>query len=137
MKIYFYKRLKSQAPRFLTSFFSLWHHGGCQRPFPFLWCELYLTTISVEPKILAEFVPLKLKVCSLYHENLFIQKVKVISTHLLSIWTAIIGIFDILQFEISSWIFSLVWIGKKIQFEILISWPKFVIPAVRTFTWCW
>ena len=33
-----------------------------------------LTTISVEPKILAEFVPLKLKTCSLYHENLLLQK---------------------------------------------------------------
>ena len=27
--------------------FSLWNHGGCQRPFPFLWYERYLTTIGV------------------------------------------------------------------------------------------
>ena len=37
---------------------------------------------------------------------------------LLSICTEILGIFDILQFEISSWIFFLVWTGKKFQFEI-------------------
>ena len=39
-----------------TNFFSLWHHGGCQRPFSFLWYECYLTTTPVEPKILSEFV---------------------------------------------------------------------------------
>ena len=27
----------------LKFFFSLWHHGGCQRPFLFLWYECYLT----------------------------------------------------------------------------------------------
>ena len=43
-----------------------------------------LTTISVEQKILGEFGLLKLKTCSLYHENLFIQKVKVISTQVLN-----------------------------------------------------
>ena len=37
---------------------------------------------------------------------------------LLSICTGILGIFDILQFEISSFIFFLVWTGKKFQFEI-------------------
>ena len=31
-------------------FFSLWHHGGCRRPFPFLWYECYLTTIVSETK---------------------------------------------------------------------------------------
>ena len=46
-------------------------------------CE-YLTTISTEPKILWEFGLQKLKTCSLYHENLFIQKVKVISTQVLN-----------------------------------------------------
>ena len=44
----------------------------------------YLTTISTEPKILWEFGLQKLKTCSLYHENLFIQKVKVISTQVLN-----------------------------------------------------
>ena len=29
----------------LTFFFSLWHHGGCQRSSPFLRYECYLTTI--------------------------------------------------------------------------------------------
>ena len=43
-----------------------------------------LTTISTEPKILWEFGLQKLKTCSLYHENLFIQKVKVISTQVLN-----------------------------------------------------
>ena len=37
---------------------------------------------------------------------------------LLSICTGILGFFDILQFEISSLIFFLVWTGKKFQFEI-------------------
>ena len=45
---------------------------------------LNLTTISTEPKILWEFGLQKLKTCSLYHENLFIQKVKVISTQVLN-----------------------------------------------------
>ena len=35
------------------------------------------------------------------------------------IWTWILGIFDILQFEIFCWIFFLVWTGKKIQFEVV------------------
>ena len=43
------------------------------------YCQ-YLTTISTELKTLWEFCLQKLKTCSLYHENLFIQKVKVIST---------------------------------------------------------
>ena len=43
-----------------------------------------LTAISTEPKILWEFGLQKLKTCSLYHENLFIQKVKVISTQVLN-----------------------------------------------------
>ena len=43
-----------------------------------------LTTISTEPKILWEFGRQELKTCSLYHENLFIQKVKVISTQVLN-----------------------------------------------------
>ena len=34
----------------------------------------YLTTIPIEPKILTEFEVLKLKTCSLYHENLLLQK---------------------------------------------------------------
>ena len=45
---------------------------------------MHLTTISTEPKILWEFGLQKLKTCSLYHENLFIQKVKVISTQVLN-----------------------------------------------------
>ena len=45
---------------------------------------IHLTTISAEPKILWEFGLQKLKTCSLYHENLFIQKVKVISTQVLN-----------------------------------------------------
>ena len=56
MKIYLYKSLKSSGPRFLTTFFQ------------FLW----------------DFVLLKLKTCSLYHENLFIQKFKVISSQVLN-----------------------------------------------------
>ena len=43
-----------------------------------------LTTISTEPKILWEFGLQKLKTCSLYHENLFIQKFKVIRTQVLN-----------------------------------------------------
>ena len=43
-----------------------------------------LTTISTEPKILWEFGLQKLKTYSLYHENLFIQKVKVLSTQVLN-----------------------------------------------------
>ena len=52
----------TSLPRFLTDFFSLWHHGGCQRPFPFLYYGFLL-----------EFEVLKLKTCSLYHKKLFIQ----------------------------------------------------------------
>ena len=33
-----------------------------------------LTTIPVEPNILGEFGLIKLKTCSLYHENLLLQK---------------------------------------------------------------
>ena len=48
MKIFFYKSLMTCIPRFLhIFFFSLWHYGGCQRLFPFLWYECYLTTIPV------------------------------------------------------------------------------------------
>ena len=43
-----------------------------------------ITTIPVEQKILTKFGLLKLKTCSLYHEILFIQKVKVISTQVLN-----------------------------------------------------
>ena len=39
-----------------------------------LWYIINLTTISVEPKILTESGLLKLKTCSLYHENLLLQK---------------------------------------------------------------
>ena len=56
-------------PGSYINFFSLWHCGDCQKLFPFLWCEWYLPIISVELKILAEFVPLKLKTCWLYHEK--------------------------------------------------------------------
>ena len=45
---------------------------------------VHLTTISTEPKILWELGLQKLKTCSLYHENIFIQKVKVISTQVLN-----------------------------------------------------
>jgi hypothetical protein len=40
----------------------------------FLWYQYYLTTIPVEPKILAEPILLKIKTYSLYHENLDLQK---------------------------------------------------------------
>ena len=43
-------------------FFSLWHHGGCQRLFPFLWYKCYLTTIAVVVGVLALFVLLKFNV---------------------------------------------------------------------------
>ena len=46
--------------------------------------RFHLTTISTEPKILWEFGLQKLKTCSLYHENLFIQKFKVISRQVLN-----------------------------------------------------
>ena len=45
---------------------------------------IHLTTISTEPKVLWEFGLQKLKTCSFYHENLFLQKVKVISTQVLN-----------------------------------------------------
>ena len=44
----------------------------------------YLTTIPVEPGFLWEFVLLSIKTCSLYHEKLFIQKFKVISSQVLN-----------------------------------------------------
>ena len=44
----------------------------------------YLTTITVELGFLWDFVLFKLKTCSLYHENLFIQKFKVISSQVLN-----------------------------------------------------
>jgi hypothetical protein len=44
----------------------------------------YLTTIPVELGFLWEFELLKLKACSLYHENLFIQKFKVISSQVIN-----------------------------------------------------
>ena len=34
--------------------------------------EIYLTTISFEPRFMWEFFLLNLKICSLYHEKLFI-----------------------------------------------------------------
>ena len=40
-----------------------------------VWTLQYLTTITVDQKILGQFVLLKLKTCSLYHENLLLQKV--------------------------------------------------------------
>ena len=43
-----------------------------------------LTTIPVEPGFLWEFVLLSLITCSLYHEKLFIQKFKVISSQVLN-----------------------------------------------------
>ena len=43
-----------------------------------------LTTISTELGFLWDFVLLKLKTCSLYHENLFIQKFKVIRSQVLN-----------------------------------------------------
>ena len=57
------------------SLFCFFHNSKC--------VVSNLTTISVEQKILGQFGLLKLKTCSLYHENLFIQKVKVISTQVL------------------------------------------------------
>ena len=39
MIIYFYKSLMTWSPRFLHTFFNLWHHGGCHRPFLLLWYE--------------------------------------------------------------------------------------------------
>ena len=45
---------------------------------------VYLTTIAVELGFLWEFELLKFKTCSLYHEKLFIQKFKVISSQVLN-----------------------------------------------------
>ena len=47
MKIYLYKRVITWLSWFFTTFF-LWRHVGCQRPYPFLWYEWCLTTISAE-----------------------------------------------------------------------------------------
>ena len=44
----------------------------------------HLTTIPVEPGFLWDIVLLSLKTCSLYHEKLFIQKFKVISSQVLN-----------------------------------------------------
>ena len=46
-------------------------------------CVIYLTTIPIEPKILTEFGLLKLKICSLYHENLLLQKLNDMITQVL------------------------------------------------------
>jgi hypothetical protein len=43
-----------------------------------------LTTIPVEPGFLWDFVLFSLKTCSLYHEKLFIQTFKVISSQVLN-----------------------------------------------------
>ena len=43
-----------------------------------------LTTMPVEPGFLWDFVLLSLKTCSLYHEKLFLQKFKVISSQVLN-----------------------------------------------------
>jgi hypothetical protein len=50
------------------------------------WCMLtiHLTTISTELGFLWDFVLLKFKTCSLYHENLFIQKFKFIRSQVLN-----------------------------------------------------
>ena len=50
-------------------------------PFQGRW---HLTTIPVEPGYLWDFVLLKLKTCSLHHENPYIQKFKVISSQVLN-----------------------------------------------------
>ena len=47
-------------------------------------CFFHLTTIPVEMGFLWDFVPLKLKTCSLYRDNLCIQKFKVISSQVLN-----------------------------------------------------
>ena len=47
-------------------------------------CHQHSANIPVEPKILGEFGLLKLKTFSLYHENLFIKKVKVIKAQVLT-----------------------------------------------------
>ena len=44
----------------------------------------YLTTIPVDLGFLGDFELLKLKPCSFYHENIFIQKFKVISSQFLN-----------------------------------------------------
>ena len=49
-----------------------------------MFVTLYLTTITVELGFLCHFELLKLKTCSLYHENLLLQKVKVISSQVLN-----------------------------------------------------
>ena len=54
----------------------LYHSNFLQNP--------YLTTIPVEPGFLWHFVRLSLKTCSLYHEKLFIQKFKDISSQVLN-----------------------------------------------------
>ena len=68
MKIFFYKSLMTCIPssgsyRILFSLF--------QRPFPFpfLWYECYLTTTPVVARVQGQSGLLKLKTCSLYHEN--------------------------------------------------------------------
>ena len=46
--------------------------------------QCYLTTIPVEPGFLWDFDLLSLKTCSLYHEQIFIQKFKDISSQVLN-----------------------------------------------------
>ena len=81
-------------PGSYTFFFSLWHHGGCQRPFPFLWYEavdfimkifFYIRLTTCIPRFLHNFFqPLTswrlseaisismVWICWLYYENLLL-----------------------------------------------------------------
>ena len=41
-----YIKLKTCIFMFLNTFYSLWHHGGCRRPFLFLWYKCYIIMSS-------------------------------------------------------------------------------------------
>ena len=54
----------------------------------FTWMGQNLTTITVVFGIKVPFVLLKLKICSLYHENLLLQKFNDMYTHALKFFSA-------------------------------------------------
>ena len=60
-----------------------------------LW--LHLTTIPVEPKILTKFKVLKLKNCSLYHENLLLQKFNDMYTQVLKYFFTASDIMEVIR----------------------------------------
>ena len=59
--------------------------------------ESNLATIPVEPGFLWDFGLLSLKTCSLYHDKLFIQKFKVISSQVLNNLTCIMQLCKVPQ----------------------------------------